>query len=83
MVQSPQEKARENRARRFAARQRYTLTKSRVRDDRAWSYGRYWLVSWDTDEGQIVLGDKNMEEAGRPPGLTLGEVEDWLVKGVF
>jgi hypothetical protein len=71
------DKARENRVRRFAVRQRYTLVKSRVRDLRAWDYGRYWLVP--LDEGSPVIGADNGIR-GRRPGLTLDEVEQALVR---
>ncbi len=41
---STSEKVREDRLRRMAKRQGLRLEKSRTRDDRALTYGTYWLV---------------------------------------
>lgn len=68
-------KARENRLRQAAARQRMTLHRSRRRDPRGWDYGRYWLVP---DRGPVVGARGRGADLGDPPGLTLDEVEDWL-----
>jgi len=70
------EKARENRIRRFAERQRYVLVKSRVRDRRAWQHGRYWLVAQDPGENgeKRVFGARN-GVLYAPPGMTLNEAE--------
>jgi hypothetical protein len=70
-----QAKARENRVRRYAQRQRYVLVKSKVRDHRAWQHGRYWLVP--EDPGAAVIGAGN-GISGSPPGLTLDEAEQEL-----
>jgi len=79
MTQSAQDKAYENRVRRFATRQRYTLVKSRVRDHRAWAYGRYWLAAHDPDDRELdaVVGARN-NVVGAPPGMTLNEIERFL-----
>lgn len=58
------EKVHENRLRRMAERQGYTLVKSRRRDPRALDYGRYWLV--------------NARRPQRGNGMTLEEVERHL-----
>ena len=76
MAMSNEDKARESRVRRFAVRQRYTLAKSRVRDRRAWSYGRYWLIHQD---GEVIGGRNGVCYA--PPGLILAEAERWLTSG--
>ena len=67
-------KVRENKARRVAARQRYTLVKSSRRDRRAWDYGLWWMVH----EGGVIGADKPGGVAGDPPGLSLEEVERLL-----
>jgi hypothetical protein len=67
-------KARENRLRAAAARQRMTLIRSRRRDRRAWDYGRYWLVP---ERGRVIGGRRAV---GDPPGLTLAEVEAYLTR---
>jgi hypothetical protein len=63
-----EDKARDMRARRAAARQGLRLERSRVRDPRAIGYGTYRLVDAST----------NNIRAGMPPtgyGLTLDDVE--------
>jgi hypothetical protein len=60
-------KAQENRLRRMAGRQGYTLTKSRSRDPRARDFGVYWLD--DNDDNT---------RASLASGITLEEVETWL-----
>jgi len=56
------DKVRENRLRRMAARQGLRLEKSRRRDDRALDYGTYWLVEGPPPSGgnwrarSIVVG---------------------------
>jgi hypothetical protein len=57
-------KVRENRLRRMAERQGYSLQKSRRRDPRAVDYGLYSIV--DSHKNPV---------AGGGPGLTLDEVE--------
>ncbi|WP_431881545.1 hypothetical protein [Micromonospora chalcea] len=64
---STNEKVRENRLRRSAARQGLTLTRSRRRDPRAVDFGRYWLASSD---GEIQCD---------PEGLTIDQVEERLL----
>lgn len=63
------EKIRENRLRRMAQRQGYTLSKSKRRDPRAYDYGVYWIV--DESSGGVVAGDSTV-------GMTLDDVEAWL-----
>jgi hypothetical protein len=60
-----QQKVREARLRRAAARQGLRLQKSRRRDPRARDYGRYWLTDVYTNRG--VAGDMD--------GCTLDEIE--------
>jgi hypothetical protein len=64
----PDEKARENRARRAAARQGLRLEKNRMRDPRGLGYGTYQLA---------VAGTSRRQTATRA-GLTLDEVEAFL-----
>jgi hypothetical protein len=69
------DKARENRARRMAGRQGFTLRRSRRRDPLAIDYGVYWLHR----NGELVYGD-----AG---GCHLDEIErflrlDWPAKAI-
>ncbi|MGH3053657.1 MAG: hypothetical protein ACRDL7_01605 [Gaiellaceae bacterium] len=66
------EKVRENRLRRAAARQGLELQKIRRRDPRAIDYGRYWLLDSETravwlDQGRF--------------GLSIDDVEEWLSEG--
>jgi hypothetical protein len=65
---TPEEKARENRARRAAARQGLRLEKSRARDTRAIGYGSYMLVDARTG-GVVAYG----YQSGY--GLTLDDIE--------
>lgn len=58
----------ENRVRRMAERQRFTLNKSRRRDPRAFDYGKYHL----TDENNVTV-------TGREFDLDLTEVHRYLV----
>jgi hypothetical protein len=67
-------KARENRARRAAARQGYTLAKIQLRDPNALGYGRYLLRD---DQGDIVRGTSHLVR-GVETGRTLDEIEDRL-----
>ncbi len=60
------DKVRENRLRRMAARQGLTLTRSRRRDPRALDYGLYWL------------SDGGGEHVTDPEGIHLDEVERYL-----
>ncbi|MCZ2804343.1 hypothetical protein O2W18_04445 [Modestobacter sp. VKM Ac-2983] len=64
---SPEEKVKENRLRRIAARRGLQLTRSRRRDPRALDYGRYWL----TDVRTNALTSPE-------DGLTLDQVEEHL-----
>lgn len=64
---STNDKVRENRLRRSAARQGLTLTRSRRRDPRAVDFGRYWLANGD---GEIQCD---------PEGLTIDQVEEKLL----
>jgi hypothetical protein len=61
MASSTQEKVRENRLRRMAARQGLQLVKSRRRDPRALDYGTYWLV--DAAGVEVASGDTDAIEA--------------------
>lgn len=61
------DKVRENRLRRMAERQGFTLTKSRRRDPRATDYGKYWLANASTNA---------LETEER--ALTLDEIEAYL-----
>jgi hypothetical protein len=62
-----EDKVRENRLRRAAHRQGITLMKSRRRDPRAFDYGVYWLA----DENEWLLTPEQ--------GITLDEIEAWLL----
>ena len=66
-----EEKVRENRLRRMAKRQRLELQKSRRRDVRAYDYGTWWIVE----------PQSNALVAGGELGMTLDEVERYLVGG--
>lgn len=59
-------KVRENRIRRAAARQGLRVQKSRRRDERALTYGGYWLV----DQDAVVVGGDY--------GCGIDEIEDAL-----
>jgi hypothetical protein len=61
------EKVREDRLRRMARRQGFTLRKSRTRDPRALTYRVYWLI-----------GSANNVPPGDDRGLSLDEVERFL-----
>jgi hypothetical protein len=69
------DKVRENRLRRVADRRRLRLEKSSRRDPDAWDYGTYQLV--DADTGNMVAC---AFETGRPYGLSLDQIEDWLAR---
>jgi hypothetical protein len=62
---STEERVRENRLRRVAARRGFKLTRSRRRDPKALDYGLYWLTDTRT-------GDPVSPEAG----LTIDEMEE-------
>lgn len=66
-----EDKVRENRLRRVAARQGYLLQKSRRRDERAVDYGGYMLV--DASSNGIVLGS-----GAFPYNASLDDVENFL-----
>lgn len=78
---SDNEKVRENRLRRMAARQGIRLEKSRRRDERAYDFGVYWLVDGPapTPGGTNWRARENV--AGGDYGLTLDEVEAALMDG--
>ena len=59
------DKIRENRLRRAAARQGLILRKSGRRDPRALDYGRFWLI--DTPTRSVRIGGDR--------GMTLDEIE--------
>jgi hypothetical protein len=63
-----EEKVRENRLRRVAARRGLRLAKSRRRDERALDFGRYWLI--DNRTGTVI--------AGGQWGVSLDEIEEEL-----
>jgi hypothetical protein len=67
-----EEKVRENRLRRMAARQGLELQKSRLRDHRAIGFGTYQLFSPTTST--VVVADDHEY------GLTLDDVERELTK---
>lgn len=67
-----EDKVRENRLRRAAARQGYKLVKSARRDPMALDYNRWWIEDV-TDRGRPTVGD-----AG---GMELDDVEAWLAGG--
>lgn len=68
------DKVRENRLRRMAARQGLTLHRSRRRDPRALDYGGYWLV--DQQRNAVVYG---WGTAGAEGGLD--DIERFLTEG--
>ena len=61
------EKIRENRLRRMAARQGLTLTRSKRRDPRALDYGVYWIG--DANNQALLTNER---------GIDLDEVEKYL-----
>jgi hypothetical protein len=63
-----EDKNRENRLRRMAARQGIRLVKSRRRDPQALDYGQFWLVDIEA----------NLQLTGGQFGISLDKVEDWL-----
>jgi hypothetical protein len=78
----PSEKARENRLRRMADRQGFTLRKPRRRDTRALDYGELWLMRvWVEDaSGRIeaVANPDDSYDAWLGPFRSLDELEAWL-----
>ena len=70
------EKVRENRLRRAAARQGLRLEKSRRRDERALDYGRYWLVDGPGPNGGGWRSRRMI--AGGVYGCRLDEIEEAL-----
>ena len=66
--------SRERNAIRAAIRQRAVLRKSRLRDPRAYGYGRYWLILHD---GTVIGTDADCH-----PVLTLDDVEALLDAGL-
>ena len=62
------EKVREDRVRRRATRQGFTLCKSRRRDPHALGYGGYWLI--DDEANTLIVGEHW--------GMSLDDVEGWL-----
>jgi len=67
------DKVREIRLRRTAWRQGYQLERSRARDQRDITYGRYQLRSLQTDE--IEFGHGNL---GRNYAASIDEIEKWF-----
>jgi hypothetical protein len=74
------EKVRENRLRRMAARQGLALRKPRRRDTRALDYGELWLLRvWVEHEGRVVpLPDPEGTDGWLGPFRSLDELETWL-----
>jgi hypothetical protein len=70
---SAEEKVRENRLRRMAARQGMMLRKSPRRDPRAWDYNT-WMVC-DADTGLVVWATPHGY------GIDLKSIADWLEAG--
>ncbi|MDQ1743883.1 MAG: hypothetical protein QOE23_2222 [Pseudonocardiales bacterium] len=64
MADSTPDKVLENRLRRMAARQGYTVRRTRRRDPRAIDYGTYSVLS---PAGEVVV-----------EGLTIKQLEEWL-----
>lgn len=75
MALTQDEKIREARIRRAAERQGMVLHRSRRRDPRALTFGRYWLV---VPDGKVLGSPGGIRMVGDPPGLTLDEVEAHL-----
>jgi len=67
-----EEKVRENRVRRLAERQGFSLYKSRTRDPRQLDFGRYVLIRQPGGEGPAFNRDQI--------GLTLDEIEEFLLR---
>ena len=65
-----EEKVRENRLRRVAARRGMRLAKSHRRDERALDFGRYWLI--DNQAGTVI--------AGGQWGVNLDDIEEELTR---
>lgn len=72
-----EEKVRENRLRRMAARAGYKLDKCRRRDPNALGFGTYQLVNLGT--GGVDYADWNALGTGY--GLDLDDIERWLTEG--
>jgi hypothetical protein len=70
-------KTREARLRRAAERQGMILRRSRRRDPRALTYGRYWIVA----TGGVIGAGSSQGEVGDPPGMSMDEVETYLAGG--
>ena len=66
-------KVRETRLRHAAFRQGLRLERSRARDERALTYGKYQLI--DLETGRVVFGRGNL---GRGYAATIDEIEKWL-----
>ncbi|MFW6124992.1 MAG: hypothetical protein ACOC46_02490 [Pirellulales bacterium] len=69
---SNDEKVRENRVRRKAARRGLRVVKSRRRDPDAIDYGCYMIV--DVDMNAVVAGTAGTQR----PNFSLDDVEEWL-----
>jgi len=79
------EKVRENRLRRAAERQGFTLRKSRRRDRLAPDYGEMWLLRervWDprSRSWQIVASPEQTHDAWEGPFHTLDDLERHLTR---
>jgi hypothetical protein len=70
-----EERVRENRLRRAAARQGLQLAKSRARDPKALGFGTYALMNPQTNA--VVHADHTLQSGY---GLTLDGVEAWLTR---
>jgi hypothetical protein len=73
-MDTSQDRTRETRLRRAAARQRLRVERSRRRDTRGLAFGTYRLV--DADTGRVVACDLRTDY-----GLSLDEVEEILDRG--
>jgi hypothetical protein len=71
MAENTQVKIRENRLRNAARRQGLRLVKSRTRDERALSFGTYWLL--DAPSSAVEVGGDN--------GTDLDAIEAALLNG--
>jgi hypothetical protein len=75
--QRVEDKIRENRLRRSAKRQGFTLMKSQSRESRADGSGHYWLAPADYDS--CSWGSHPL--VGPDAGMTLDAVEEYLIYG--
>jgi len=81
MATSTDGKVRENRLRRMAHRQGFSLRKSRRRDPHATDYGEMWLLRemiWSGGRWEAVASPEQSHDAWEGPFYSLDDVERYL-----